>query len=66
MSKNNFFGLSLPERLDQAGITDQFSQAVKSGNITSISKLLRQVDYSEDSANATAKTFANDPNAFRR
>ena len=66
MSKNNFFGLSLPDRLNQAGISDQFSQAVKSGNASSMSKLLRQVDYSQDSASATAETFLNNPKAFRR
>lgn len=64
MSQNNFFGLTLTQRLNKAGISDQFSQAVKSGNANSMSALLRQVDYSPASAKATTDTFLNDPSAF--
>ncbi|MDH3327172.1 MAG: hypothetical protein OEM38_10700 [Gammaproteobacteria bacterium] len=66
MSKNNFFGLSLTERLNQAGITNQFSQAVKSSDASTMAKLLQQVDYSQESAKATIDTFLANPNAFQR
>jgi len=66
MSTKNFFGLSLNERLNKAGIADQFSQAVSSKNTSRMSSLLRQVDYSQQSADATAKTFENNPGVYKR
>lgn len=65
MTNHNFFGLSLSDRLNQAGIADQFSNAVKSGNATNMLELLLQIDYSQDSANATVETFLNNPDAFQ-
>ncbi|MDH5258187.1 MAG: hypothetical protein OEX07_09260 [Gammaproteobacteria bacterium] len=64
MTNHNFFGLSLSDRLSQAGIADQFSNAVKSGNATNMLELLLQIDYSQDSAKATVETFLNNPDAF--
>jgi len=64
MSKISFFGLSLSERLEQAGTFEEFSQAVKSGDTLTMSKLLLQIDYSQDSAKAIIDTFLQNPAAF--
>ncbi len=64
MSKDKYAGLSLTERLTQAGIFTLFSRAVKSGDTITMTTLLQQVNYPLDAAEATATTFLNDPNAF--
>ncbi len=60
MSTSPFYALSLPQRLEKAGITNAFSDARRAKNAARMSSLLRSVEYSHAAANATVNTFLKD------
>lgn len=59
MSVRKYFGLSLTERLTKAGTGHQFSRALEQKNASRMLELMKQIDYSEESASAMVKTFLN-------
>lgn len=65
MSSSQYFGLSLSDRLKKAGIVNSFATAVKSKDSSQMRSLLQSVDYSDESAEATIKTFLNSPETFQ-
>ena len=64
MSINQYYGLSLSERLSKAGIVNSFSAAVKVKNVQQMKTLLKSVDYSNDSADAMVNTFFNSQETY--
>jgi len=63
---NKFFGLSLSDRLQKAGVADKFSNAVNTKNAADMSSILKGINYSSSSTKATVDTFLNNPKAFKR
>ena len=66
MSKKILFGLSLVERLIKSGALNRFSDAVNSRNADTMSRILKDMDYSNFANKATVDTFMNNPKAFKR
>lgn len=64
MTQNQFYALSLSERLSKAGISNEFHHAVKNRNSTAIQQYLLRLGYAADAAAAMAKTFVENPTAF--
>ena len=65
MSFKKFFGQSLSQRLNAAGVASQFSGAVISKNSSEMSRILKELDYSSESTNAMVKTLRKNPKSFR-
>lgn len=59
MSKKSFFGLSLDQRLTQSNLTQSFSSAKQTRNAHQMTKILNNLNYSEQASQAMTKTFLN-------
>ena len=57
MSKQNYFGKSLQERLTASRLQIAFNDTLHRRDYAGLVSLLIQMEYSSDSANAMAKTF---------
>ena len=64
MSASNHYGLSLSDRLKKSGMTHRFEAAVKEKDVSQMKRLLLSIDYTSQSADATIKTFLDDPKSF--
>ena len=64
MSTSQYYGLSLSERLSKSGLGDRFSSAVQEKNVSQMKSLLQSLGYSNQSADATIKTFMDDSTSF--
>lgn len=63
--KNIYHGLSLLDRLNKAGVTQSFAEAVHTRDRAKMLRILYSVAYNGAAAEATAQTFANKPDSFR-
>lgn len=65
MNSTQYTGMSLTDRLTQAGLLDQFSQALRAKDETALLLYLTQVELSEDQARDTIKSLLLDPNSHK-
>jgi len=65
MSIKSFFGNSLTDRLNQAGIALSFANAVKNRDTAQMLSILESIGYSKPSAEATTQTFLHSPNSYK-
>lgn len=65
MSTRKYMGLSLTDRLKQAGKLEQFSSALREKNEAAAIAFLVDVEYTQPQASDTVKSLLLDPSSFR-
>ena len=58
-SNQQFFGMSLEQRLNLSGKNSAFKQALARNDERGTANILRQIGYTQSAANAMTKTFFN-------
>ncbi|MCF6324968.1 MAG: hypothetical protein L3J89_11720 [Gammaproteobacteria bacterium] len=65
MADKKYTGMSLTDRLTNAGALDAFSKALLEKNETAALTLLINVEFTHEQASDTVKSLLLDPNSYR-